>query len=135
TTTGSCTHRVTTLQRVGYIKNHRRTAADFAHGAEAEHVHHQIVVSVIGAAITENDLIIAALAEFYLDVFHLAGTQKLRLFDIDYRTGFGHGDHQIRLPREKGGQLDHVADFGYRCALMNLMYIGNNRNPKGVFDF
>ena len=62
------------------------------------------------------------------------GRQKLRLFDIDDRTGFGHGDHQIGLASQKGRQLDNVSHFSGCLRLPGLVHVGDDRHVVASFD-
>jgi hypothetical protein len=56
------------------------------------------------------------------------GRQELRLLDVDRRAGLGHGAHQIRLPGEKGRQLDDVADLGGRRRLLRRVHVRDHRH-------
>ena len=71
--------------------------------------------------------------EFFHDIAHLRGTQKLWFFDVDDGTGGRHCRHQVGLPRQKRGQLQHVAHFGYGRALVWLVHIGNHGAAEFAF--
>ncbi len=88
---------------MSHIKNDRATLAGIFHDAKAEHIHHQIVVTKIHAAFTQNDAFVTAFREFLHDVFYLSRAQELRLFHVDDITGFRQCFNQIGLTRQKCG--------------------------------
>ena len=65
---------------------------------------------------------------------HFVRGQKLRLFDIDRRTGFRHRHHEIGLARQKGRQLDDIGDFSSRRCLPGLVHIGNDGHVIARLD-
>ena len=97
---------------MGNVEDDGQAAAGLLHDAEAEHIDDEVVVAEVGAAFAEDDLIVARFLEFFDDVFHLRGAEELGFFDVDDVAGFCHGDDEVGLAGEEGGQLDDVADFG-----------------------
>ena len=65
---------------------------------------------------------------------HFVGCQKLRLLDIDDRTGFGHGDHQVGLASQKSRQLNNISHFRRRLGLPGFVHIGDDRHVMTGFD-
>ena len=94
---------------MGDIENHRQVITTGLHHTEAEHVDHQVVVTEIGASLTEQKPVVPALAELVDNVPHLLGAQELGFLDVDHPPGGGHGLHQIRLSSQESGQLDDVS--------------------------
>ena len=121
------------LQGMGYVKNNGQVVTRFFHHAKAEHIDHQIVVAEVCAAFAQNDLLVACFLEFLHNVFHLRRAEELRLFDVDDIAGFRHCHHQIGLACQEGWQLDDIADFGNRLALVRLVNVGNHGNVKLAF--
>ncbi|MNI72011.1 hypothetical protein D3C73_1279270 [compost metagenome] len=83
TTTGCCSRWIALLQRVGHVENDRQILAGALHHAEAQHVHHQVVITQASAAVTEDQLIVTSFLELVHDVLHLRRAQELWLFDVD----------------------------------------------------
>ncbi len=101
------------LQRMRRIEHHWR---HLLHHVHPEHIDDKIVVTEGRTSFAQNDAIIASFPALCNDVAHFVRRQKLRFLDIDHCSGSRHGDDQIRLPGEKGRQLDDISDFGGRVA-------------------
>ncbi len=134
TTAGGGAHGVTALQGVGHVEDDRVAAGALLHHAQPQHVHHQVVITEVDAALAQDQTVVAALLELVGDVLHLAWAQELRLLDVDDVAGAGHGLHQIGLARQEGGQLDDVDHLGHRFGLMGLVQIGDHRHAEGRFQ-
>ncbi len=65
---------------------------------------------------------------------HFVRGQKLRLFDVDRRTGFRHCYDEIGLARQKGRQLDDVGDFRRRRCLPRLVHVGDDGHVMAGLD-
>src|SRR5690606_27797275 len=120
------------LQGVGDVEEHR--VLELFHDAEAEHVHHQVVVAEAGAALAEDDLVVTGFFALGDDVLHFLGGQELGFLDVDDGAGFGHGHHQVSLPAQEGRQLDDVADFRRRSSLTRLVHVRDDGHAEFAFD-
>ncbi len=132
--TGRGTHGIAALQGVSHVEDDRVAAGALLHHAQAQHVHHQVVVTEVGTALAQDQAIVAALLELVGDVLHLAWAEELRLLDVDDVAGAGHGLHQIGLARQEGGQLDDIHYLGHRLGLPRLVQIGDDRHAEGSFQ-
>ncbi|MNQ88938.1 hypothetical protein D3C85_1042280 [compost metagenome] len=117
---------------MGHVEEHR--VLELLHDAEAEHVHHQVVVAEARTALAEDQLVVAGLFALGKDVLHFLGGEELGLLDIDHRAGLGHGHHQVGLPREEGRQLDDVAHIRHRLRLLRFVHVGDQRHAEGLLD-
>ena len=122
------------MQGVGYVEDDGQAAAGLLHDAEAEHIDDEVVVAEVGTAFAQDDLSVACFLEFFNDVFHLRGAEELGFFDVDDVAGFCHGDDEVGLAGEEGGQLDDVADFGDGGALVGFVDVGDDGYVKLAFD-
>ena len=119
---------------MGNVKNQWGTVTDFFHGAKAEHVHDQIVVTKAAAALAEHDLVVATLAEFLHDVAHLPGAEKLRFLDVHDSASIRHGLDQVCLTCQESRQLNNIANLGHGLALINLMHVGDHWHIKCLLN-
>ena len=60
-------------------------------------------------------------------MLHFLGCQELGFLDVDDRTGFGHGHHQVSLATQESRQLYDVADFRRRGSLAGLVHVRDDR--------
>ena len=104
------------------------------HNAEAQHIHHKVVVPEAGAALTQDHLVVTGFPTLRNDVLHFLWRQELGLLDIDDRSGFCHGNNKIRLSAQESRQLDDIANFCGRCSLPGFVNIGNDRNTELALD-
>ena len=119
---------------MGHVENHRIATSGLLHHPQPQHVHHQVVITEVGTALAQDQLIVAALLELVGDVLHLARAQELRLLDVDDVAGAGHGLHQIGLARQEGGQLDDIHHLGNRLGLMHFVQIRDDRHAEGRLE-
>src|SRR6267154_2284653 len=117
------------LHGMRYVKNYR--VARPLQDRERAHIHNQVLVAERGAALGENDFFIPGALHLLHDIAHIPRRQKLRLFHIDNPAGLGRGDQQISLPRQKRGNLQHIANFRRRSSLRRFMDVGE----YGQFQF
>ena len=88
---------------------------------EAEHVHHEIIVTEVAAALAQQDTVIAALGKLFRHIAHLRRAEKLGFLDIDDGAGVCHGFYQVSLAGEKCRQLQNVTDLcGWRRLLRGV---------------
>ena len=66
-------------------------------------------------------------------MFHVPGSQKLAFFHIDRATGHGTGEQKIRLPRQKGRDLQNIHDPSHVTNILFPMDIRQNRTTDFVF--
>ena len=119
---------------MGNVENQRHARAVFLHNAETEHVYHQVVVAEIRAAFAQNQFVVTGFFEFFHDVLHLRRAEELGLFNVDDTAGCRHRRHQIGLACQEGGQLQDVAYFRHRRALVGFVHVGNHRHAEFAFD-
>src|SRR5262249_41424743 len=86
--------------------------AELAKDREAAHVYNQILVTEGGAALGEDDFVIAGGGDFFDDVAHVPGGDELGFLDVDDAIGLRSGEEEIGLSREKCGNLENVSNFG-----------------------
>lgn len=122
------------LQRVGDVEDHRAIAGNLFHDAEAQHVHHQVVVAEAGAAVAQDDLLVARLGELVDDVEHLRGAEELRFLDVDDAAGLGQRHHQVGLASQERRQLQDVGDFGHGGRLPGFVHVGDHRHAEVLLD-
>ena len=120
------------MQGVGDIEDQRKVIAGSLHHAEPQHVHHEVVVTEVGASLAQQQLLVSAFAEFVHDVAHLFRTEELRFLDVDHSPCFRHGANQIGLPRQEGRELDDVGDLGGSDGFLRTVHIRDHRNAVGV---
>ena len=111
--------------------SHRKSPV--GHHVKAQHIDDQIVVAEVTAAFTDQQAVVAALAELRHHIGHLLGAEKLRFFDIDCRRGTRHGLNQVGLPGQKSRQLQNIADLSRRPGLFGTVNIRQYRYPIGDF--
>jgi len=110
------------------IKNHWR--AGFRHLRQRSHVNDERVVAEARSALGDEHVGVAAARHFGDDVSHIPRGEKLPLLDLDDPAGPGGGDEQIGLPAQEGGDLQNVDGLRYRGALIDLVDIGDDRQPQ-----
>ena len=116
------------------IEDEWRTTADLFHRTKTQHIDDQIVVTKATAAFTKHDFLITAFGEFFDDVAHLAGAEKLRLFDVYHCASFCHRLYQVCLSCQESGKLNNIADLGYGLTLINFMHVGDHWHVKCLLD-
>src|SRR5438876_11985862 len=110
---------------MGYVKDNRITGP--LHDGEGAHIHDKVLIAKGRAALRENDLFVAGAGNFLRHVAHLPRRDKLRLLHIDDTAGLAGGEEQIRLSRQKRGDLQHVASFRDRRGLGSFVDVGEDR--------
>src|SRR5437667_11134390 len=79
------------------------------------------------ASLRENYLFVAGAGNFFRHVAHFPRRSKLWLLDIDNATGLASGEQQIRLARQKRGNLQHVANFRNGSGVGSFVDVGEER--------
>ncbi|MNT24078.1 hypothetical protein D3C72_1595320 [compost metagenome] len=125
---------VALLQRVRDVEDDGQVVTGLLHDAKAQHVDHQVVIAEAGAAVAQDQLIVARFLEFFDDIGHLPRAEELRLLDVDDFACFCQGHDEVRLAREEGGQLQHVDHFGHLLRLPWLMHVGNHGHAERRLD-
>ena len=120
------------LHRMRRVENDRR---DLAHDGQRAHVHDQIVVSELDAALGKKHLVVACLATLCDRVLHVPGRNELAFLDVDGAAAERGGDEQIGLAAQKCGNLQDVDDFGDARNVGRFMNVGEHRDVHFVFDF
>src|SRR6266436_10012793 len=121
------------LYGMRHVKNYR--VARPLQDRERAHIYNQVLVAERGAALRENDFFIPGALHLLHDVAHVPRRQKLRLLHIDNPAGLGRGDQQIGLPRQEGGNLQHVANFRRGSSLRRFMDVGEYGQFQFRLDF
>ena len=78
------------------------------------------------AALGDEDARVARLADLGDRVPHVERGQELPLLDVDDLAGLRRRDQQVGLPRQEGGDLEHVGDGGDRRGLGGLVDVGED---------
>jgi hypothetical protein len=120
------------LERVGDVVDHR-DAVLVEHG-EAAHVHHQVVIAEGDPALGHGHPVVAGGTGLLDDLQQVVRGHELPLLDVDRPAGPRRGDHEVGLPAEEGGDLEHVADLGRRRALVRLVDVGEHRQAGLLLD-
>ena len=111
------------LHGVGAVKDDGR---ERAHDGERAEIDDQIVVAEAGAALGEEDALVAGGADLFDGVAHVPGGDELAFLDVDGAAGFAGGDEQIGLAAEEGGNLEDVDGFGGDFAVGGLVDVGED---------
>ena len=119
------------LHRVGGVDGHRN--AERLHLADAQHVHHQVVIAERGAPFAQDHLgLRRGLGDLGQDIPAIPRRQELPLLDVQPAAGAGHGagrrHHQIGLAAQEGGNLHHVGDVRRRLGLIDLVDVRGDGN-------
>jgi hypothetical protein len=102
---------------------------------ERAHVDDEILIAEAGAAFGEDNVFVAGAGDFFDDVGHVPWGDELGFLDVDDAAGFGRGEEEIGLAREKGRDLQDVADFGGRLRLGGLVNVSEDGEVQVGFDF
>src|SRR6185437_2694704 len=95
------------LHRMSRIENYGCVGGAFQY-RQRTHVGDKRVVSERNATLGDQDIAVTRAGNFRDDVGHVPGCKKLAFLDVDGLAGFGRRDEKIRLPAEKGGNLQYV---------------------------
>lgn len=120
------------LNAVGRIKDDR--IAEAAHNREGTHVDDQVMIAQADASFGEHDIFITRMDNLIDDILHVFRCQKLAFFYVDAFTRCSSGFDQIRLPAEKGRNLDDIQDFSGRFHLVDFVDVTDDGNLKFLFD-
>ena len=111
------------LHGVGAVEDDGRK---LAHDGERAEIDDQVVVAEAGAALGEEDALVAGGADFLDGVIHVPGGDELAFLDVDGAAGFAGGDEQVGLAAEEGGDLEDVDGFGGDLAVGGLVDVGED---------
>src|SRR5215472_7679614 len=112
------------------VEYHR---GELAHDRQRPHIDHQIVVAETGSPLSQENPRIACIAALLNRMTHIPRRNKLPLLDVHRAPAQCGRDHQIRLPAEKGWDLDDVCHFRYLTYVPGFMHIGQDRKMNFVF--
>ena len=110
------------LEAVGDVED--GGVAEVAHHLEAAEIDHEVLVSEAGAALGEQDFLIAGGGDLLGCVLDVPGGQELALLDVDDAAGAAGFDEDVGLAGEEGGDLEDVADFGGGADVRGFMNVG-----------
>ena len=82
------------LDRMGAVKDDRR---QFPHDRQRAKIHDQVVVAEGGAALSEEDALVACGAKLFDGVRHVPGGDELALLYIDGAASFAGSDEEVGL--------------------------------------
>src|SRR6266702_4724110 len=116
------------LDAVGGVEHYRK--AGLAHDRGAPHVGDQVVVAERHPPLGQDDPLVAGGERLSHHVFHVPGGEELPLLDVDHPAAFRRRHHQVGLPAEEGGDLEHVEHLGRRGDLLDGMDVGQHRHPE-----
>src|SRR6516164_7640933 len=117
---------------MGRVENHGR---ELAHDGERAHIHDQIVVSKAGAALGDEDAVVARLAAFLHSVFHVPRRDELAFLDVDHAFAERGRDDQVGLAPEEGGDLEDVRDLRDFGDVRGFVDVGQHWHLDRVFYF
>ena len=116
------------LDGVGAVEDDRGEAA---HDGERAHVDDEVVVAEAGAALSQRNPWVAALANLLDGVAHVEGGDKLAFLDVDGTAGFGGGDEEVGLAAEEGGDLEDVDGLAYGGTVLGGVDVGEDGEAGG----
>src|ERR1051325_1838571 len=116
------------LQRVRHVKNHRH--AKPAHDRKGAHIDDEVVITKARTAFRQQKFFTTNFARFVDDVARVLRRQKLSFLYVDCFARLRGRNDQIRLPREKGGYLQHVDDARNRLDLRHVVNVREHRHVE-----
>ena len=111
------------LHGVGRIEDDGRKSA---HDGERAEIDDQVVVAEGGAALGEEDALVAGGANFLDAVTHVGRRDELTFFDVDGTAGFSCGYEQVSLTTEKRRNLEDIDGFGGDLAVGGLVDVSQD---------
>ena len=105
-----------------------------AQDRQRAHVYDEGVVAEARPALGQQQVLVARPRYLLHDVFHVPRGQELPLLDVDHAPALARREEQIRLPGQKGRDLEHVHDLGDGFDLPGLMDVRQNGDAKLGFD-
>src|ERR1700733_15401198 len=117
---------------MGGVEHDRVAGA--SHDGQAAHVTDQRVVAEAGAALAQQDVVVAGGGDLGGDGDHVPGGEELAFFDVDRAAGFAGGEQQVGLAAEEGRNLQHVDSLGGDGALFGSVDVGQDRKAGGGAD-
>jgi len=127
---GGSPKRAGELHRVGGVKADGMT--ERLHDGDRSKVADEVVVAKRGASIGEKNAVATNGSEFFDDVFHVVGREKLPFFHIDGCGRSSRGGNEIGLATEKGGDLDHVTEGACEGGLFRRMDVGDDGQAEFI---
>lgn len=109
--------------------------AEFLEDGEGAHIDDKILIAEGRPAFSEDDVGVAGAGDFFDDVGHVPGGDKLGFFYVGDAAGFCGGEEEIGLTGEEGGDLENVADFGGGLSLPGFVDVGEDWQVQVGFDF
>jgi hypothetical protein len=116
------------LNGVGGVKDDR---GEVAHDGEGAEIDDQGVVAEAGAALGEEDALVAGGTDFFEGIVHVPGGDELAFFDVDGAAGLSRGEEQVGLPAKEGGDLQNVGGLGRDFAMGRFVDVSEDR--QGAF--
>ena len=112
------------LRAVGGVEHHR--PAGVAHGLQAAHVHHQVVVAEAGPALREHHAAVARGCHLLRRAVDIVRRHELPLLDVYDAARPSGGRQQVRLAAEECGNLQNIGHLRRGLGLPRLVNIGQN---------
>ena len=109
---------------MGRVEDHR--IAGRLHRGQAPEIADQRVVAEGRAPVAEQDALVAGAGDLGGHVRHVPGCEELALLDVDGPARAPGGQQKVGLPRQEGGDLEHVADLARRRAMPGLVHVGQD---------
>ena len=117
-----------------WVASNTTGIAGLGQDRQRAHVGHQRVVAEAGAALAQEDPLVAARGDLAGDVLHVPGREELALLDVDRVAGLGRGDQEIGLAAQIGRDLQDIDRLGGRRALLGQMHVGQDRDAARLAD-
>ena len=119
------------LHGVGGVEDHRR---ELAHDGQRAEVDDEIVIAEGGAALSEEDSLVAGRTDLFDAVAHVSRRHELAFLNVDGTTGAAGGNKQIGLAAEERGDLQDVDGLCGDFAVAGLVNIGEDGKARVLRD-
>ena len=100
------------------------------HHFQPRHIVNQPLIAEERAALGQQDIVVAGLADFLDRKLHFLRRDELALLDVDAFAGLGARQQQIRLPAKKRRDLQDIRDLTDNAALLGRMNIGDRKSTR-----
>ena len=131
--TAGCFSRASrALDRMSGIENDLTVQA--LHPINGSHVSDKVIIAEGGPPFGEKEGFTAGGVQFFGNICHVPGRQKLTFFDIDHPAGRGGSNDEVGLPAEKSGDLEHIDEFAGDLCFLGGVDIGRHGNSQFPAD-
>ena len=107
----------------------------FLHQWDIPVVNHKILVTKGGTAFRKDDFIVSCIADFFHCKFHGFPAYKLSFFDVDDPAGLACCHQEVRLPAEKGRDLQNIYVLGSEFSFPFGMNVAGGDQSESTGSF